>query len=170
MPAGGMAVMSPALLTVKLAAAADPNLTAEAPAKLEPVIDTELPPVDGPEMGVTAATVGGVVIVPKVNLSFGPVALVATGVVTVMSTVVWSVPEDGKMLEIVDALTSEPTLRAYHLLPSVRGDLLAKLHRLDEARAEFERAATLTRNGREREMLLDRAAACARGSELPEPR
>jgi len=73
-------------------------------------------------------------------------------------------------LEIVDALTSEPTLGAYHLLPSVRGDLLAKLRRLKEARVEFERAAALTRNGREREMLLDRAAACARGSELPEPR
>jgi len=73
-------------------------------------------------------------------------------------------------LEIVDALTSEPTLRAYHLLPSVRGDLLAKLRRLDEARLEFERAAALTRNGRERVMLLDRAAACAGGSGLPDPR
>ena len=56
----------------------------------------------------------------------------------------------------------EPALRGYHLLPSVRGDLLAKLGRLDEARAEFERAAALTRNARERELLLDRAAACAR--------
>ena len=73
-------------------------------------------------------------------------------------------------LEIVDALTPEPTLKAYHLLPSVRGDLLAKLHRLDEARAEFERAAALTRNGREREMLLGRAAACAPRSAMPEPR
>src|ERR1700704_2009042 len=84
--------MRPALLTVKLAAAAVLNLTADAPAKPEPVIDTELPPLDGPEMGVTAATVGGGVIVPNVNLSCGPVALVATGVVTVTSTVVWSVP------------------------------------------------------------------------------
>jgi RNA polymerase sigma-70 factor (ECF subfamily) len=67
-------------------------------------------------------------------------------------------------LEIVDALTSEPSLKAYHLLPSVRGDLLAKLGRFAEARAEFERAASLTRNARERELLLDRAAACARGS------
>jgi len=66
-------------------------------------------------------------------------------------------------LEIVDALTSEPTLRGYHLLPSVRGDLLAKLGRFDEARAEFERAASLTRNNRERDLLLERAAACARG-------
>jgi RNA polymerase sigma-70 factor (ECF subfamily) len=69
-------------------------------------------------------------------------------------------------LELVDALTSEPTLREYHLLPSVRGDLLAKLGRLDEARAEFERAASLTRNARERELLLARARACARGSAL----
>ena len=52
--------------------------------------------------------------------------------------------------------------RGYHLLPSVRGDLLAKLGRLDEARAEFERAAALTRNARERTLLLERAAACAR--------
>jgi len=64
-------------------------------------------------------------------------------------------------LEIVDALTSEPTLKGYHLLPSVRGDLLAKLGRTDEARTEFERAASLTRNERERELLLRRAADCA---------
>jgi RNA polymerase sigma factor (sigma-70 family) len=63
-------------------------------------------------------------------------------------------------LEIVDALASEPALKAYHLLPSVRGDLLQKLGRLDEARSEFERAAALTRNERERTLLLDRAAAC----------
>ncbi|XXX74219.1 RNA polymerase sigma factor [Sorangium sp. So ce134] len=70
-------------------------------------------------------------------------------------------------LAIVDALTSERALESYHLLPSVRGDLLAKLDRLDEARAEFERAASLTRNARERELLLGRAAACARGSAPP---
>jgi RNA polymerase sigma-70 factor (ECF subfamily) len=57
----------------------------------------------------------------------------------------------------VDALTSEPSLQSYHLLPSVRGDLLAKVGRLDEARAEFERAASLTRNARERDLLLERA-------------
>ena len=62
-------------------------------------------------------------------------------------------------LELVDVLISEPLLKGYHLLPSVRGDLLKKLGRLDEARAEFERAASLTRNARERELLLDRAAA-----------
>jgi RNA polymerase sigma factor (sigma-70 family) len=67
-------------------------------------------------------------------------------------------------LEIIDELLSEQSLKAYHLLPSVRGDLLRKLGRFDEARAEFERAATLTRNARERELVLDRARACARGS------
>ena len=72
-------------------------------------------------------------------------------------------------LELVDALTSEPSLKGYHLLPSVRGDLLRKVGRFDEARAEFERAAALTRNARERELLLDRARACAHGSAPPEP-
>jgi RNA polymerase sigma factor (sigma-70 family) len=67
------------------------------------------------------------------------------------------------VLEIVDTLVKEPSLKAYHLLPSVRGDLLTRLGRLDEARAEFVRAAALTRNARERGLLLDRAAACARG-------
>jgi RNA polymerase sigma factor (sigma-70 family) len=62
-------------------------------------------------------------------------------------------------LELVDALADEPKLAGYHLLPSVRGDLLAKLGRDAEARAEFERAAGLTRNERERRLLLDRAAA-----------
>ena len=62
-------------------------------------------------------------------------------------------------IELVDALTAEPSLKNYHLLPSVRGDLLSKLGRLDEARAEFERAASLTRNERERALLLERAAA-----------
>jgi RNA polymerase sigma factor (sigma-70 family) len=63
-------------------------------------------------------------------------------------------------LALVDRLAAEPALKAYHLLPSVRGDLLQKLGRLDEARMEFERAAALTRNARERRLLLDRAAAC----------
>jgi RNA polymerase sigma factor (sigma-70 family) len=66
-------------------------------------------------------------------------------------------------LAVVDALTAEPTLESYHLLPSVRGDLLAKLGRLDEAAVEFGRAAKLTRNTREKELLLERAAACAEG-------
>ena len=64
-------------------------------------------------------------------------------------------------LELVDELNDEPSLKGYHLLPSVRGDLLKKLGRWDEARAEFERAASLTRNARERGLLLDRARACA---------
>jgi RNA polymerase sigma-70 factor (ECF subfamily) len=63
-------------------------------------------------------------------------------------------------LELVEALSSEPSLASYHLLPAVRGDFLAKLDRLDEARAEFERAASLTRNARERDLLLARARAC----------
>ena len=65
-------------------------------------------------------------------------------------------------LELIDGLLSEPSLRAYHLLPSVRGDLLDKLGRFDEAAAEFKRAADLTRNARERTLLLSRSAALAR--------
>jgi predicted RNA polymerase sigma factor len=68
-------------------------------------------------------------------------------------------------LEVVDALTTEPSLRNYHLLPSVRGDLLAKLGRFDEACAEFRRAASLTQNARERKLLLERATKCAGGAE-----
>ena len=69
-------------------------------------------------------------------------------------------------LEIVDALTSEPTLANYHLLPSVRGDFLRKLGRFEEARVELERAASLTRNARERELLLERARSCAESADL----
>ena len=63
-------------------------------------------------------------------------------------------------LELVDGLVAEPSLKGYHLLPGVRGDLLFKLGRNDEARAEFERAASLTRNARERDLMLTRAAEC----------
>lgn len=70
-------------------------------------------------------------------------------------------------LELVDALTAEPSLKSYHLLPSVRGDFLKKLGRFDEARSEFERAAELTHNTRERELLLDRARVCAGSSPPP---
>ena len=81
-------------------------------------------------------------------------------------------PEAG--LELIDRLASESSLKAYHLLPSVRGDLLTKLGRFDEARVEFERAATLTRNARERNLLLERARVCGApsgsGSAPPEPR
>jgi len=71
-------------------------------------------------------------------------------------------------LAIVDTLTSEPSLARYHLLPSVRGDLLVKLGRFEEARAEFDRAASLTKNARERKLLLERAAECA-GKRLTSP-
>ncbi|MBA3403090.1 MAG: RNA polymerase subunit sigma-24, partial [Gemmatimonadaceae bacterium] len=67
-------------------------------------------------------------------------------------------------LEIVDRLMTESSLKSYHLLPSVRGDLLSRLGRFDEARPEFERAAALTKNARERDLLLDRAAACTQSS------
>jgi RNA polymerase sigma factor (sigma-70 family) len=67
-------------------------------------------------------------------------------------------------LELVDRLSSEPLLKNYHLLPSVRGDFLKKLGRFDEARAEFERAARMTQNTREREFLLGRAQECASGA------
>jgi len=64
-------------------------------------------------------------------------------------------------LAVVEALAEEPSLQGYHLLPSVRGDLLAKLGRFAEARQQFERAAALTRNSRERTLLSARAAECA---------
>jgi RNA polymerase sigma factor (sigma-70 family) len=70
-------------------------------------------------------------------------------------------------LEIVDALTAEASLAGYHLLPSVRGDLLTKLARFEEAQVELERAASLTRNARERDLLLERAAACGRSARQP---
>jgi predicted RNA polymerase sigma factor len=70
-------------------------------------------------------------------------------------------------LSIVDTLTSDPSLSAYHLLPTVRGDLLFKLGRFEEARVEFERAAVLTRNAREQTLLIERAAACKHGSVPP---
>ena len=70
-------------------------------------------------------------------------------------------------LELIDTIASEPSLKAYHLLPSVRGDFLFKLGRLAEAQAEFQRAALLTQNARERAFLLDRARAC--DGEAPQP-
>ncbi len=63
-------------------------------------------------------------------------------------------------LELIDSLAAEPSLKSYHLLPSVRGDFLFKLGRFPEAQAEFERAASLTHNARERELLLTRAQKC----------
>jgi len=67
-------------------------------------------------------------------------------------------------LELIDTLTSEPSLKSYHLLPSVRGDFLFKLGRFAEAQQEFARAASLTRNARERDLLLDRARASAQSA------
>jgi len=67
-------------------------------------------------------------------------------------------------LELVDALMGEPALAQYHLLPSVRGDLLFRLGRHSEAQAEFTRAASLTRNSREQDFLLDRARLCEQDS------
>ena len=71
-------------------------------------------------------------------------------------------------LELVDALTAAGSLRNYHLLPSVRADLLVKLDRLSEAQTEFERAASLTQNAREKELLLNRARACVKPQTRPE--
>ena len=67
-------------------------------------------------------------------------------------------PQHG--LDLIDQIKDEAALRNYHLLPAVRGDLLEKLGRFDEARAEFERAAALTRNAREQRLMLDRAGKC----------
>ncbi|MFB6616534.1 RNA polymerase sigma factor [Streptomyces sp. NPDC085524] len=87
------------------------------------------------------------------------VLLVPSPVVELNRAVAVSMAEGpGAALLLVDALTGEPALRSYHLLPSVRGDLLERLGRPQEARAEFERAASLTRNERERDLLLGRAA------------
>jgi predicted RNA polymerase sigma factor len=69
-------------------------------------------------------------------------------------------------LEAVEPLRAEPQLAQYHLLPSVRGDLLHRLGRMEEARAEFERAAAMTRNGRERRLLQQRASQCAAGERV----
>jgi predicted RNA polymerase sigma factor len=74
-------------------------------------------------------------------------------------------PQSG--LDLIDAIASEPSLKNYHLLPTVRADFLFRLGRWDEARPEFERAAKLTRNQRERELLLKRARACTGGSANP---
>jgi len=75
----------------------------------------------------------------------------------------------GAGLELADALANEPSLKAYHLLPAVRADLLGKLGRHDEAASEFARAASLMRNVPERNLLLDRARAEGRTSTLEGP-
>ncbi|HTA93809.1 MAG TPA: RNA polymerase sigma factor [Polyangiaceae bacterium] len=100
-----------------------------------------------PEIAELYAALGALVRSPVVELNRAVAVSMADG------------PEAG--LRLVDALAEEPALRGYHLLPSARADLLAKLGRLEEARLEFERAATLTKNLRQRERLLERAADCA---------
>jgi RNA polymerase sigma-70 factor, ECF subfamily len=101
---------------------------------------------DWPRIAALYAQLAQVVPSPVVELNRAVAVAMAFG------------PKAG--LEIVDALTSERALQGYHLLPGVRGDFLFKLGRLEEARPEFERAASLTRNARERELLLERARAC----------
>ena len=87
--------------------------------------------------------------------------LVASPVIELNRAVAISFAEGPEAaLRIVDALAAEPTLRAYHLLPSARGEFLSRLERWSEAKTEFERAASLTQNARQREQLLERAAAC----------
>jgi len=99
---------------------------------------------------------------PRIVALYGQLATVAPSPVVELNRAVALSMAFGPAaaLDLVDALTKEPALEGYHLLPSVRGDLLKKLGRLDEARGEFERAASLTRNARERELLLARARAC----------
>jgi RNA polymerase sigma factor (sigma-70 family) len=100
---------------------------------------------DWPQIAALYGTLGSVAPSPVVELNRAVAVAMAFG------------PEAG--LDLVDALADEPSLAGYHLLPSVRGELLARLGRNEEARAELERAAALTRNARERQLLLDRAAA-----------
>jgi predicted RNA polymerase sigma factor len=100
---------------------------------------------------------------PWIVALYGALARVAPSPVVELNRAVAIAMRDGPeaALELVDLLAEEPALAGYHLLPSVRGDLLARLERRSEARSEFERAAALTQNARERELLLERAAACA---------
>jgi predicted RNA polymerase sigma factor len=96
------------------------------------------------------AVLAGVMPSPVVELNRAVAVAMASG------------PAEG--LALIDALADEPQLRNYHLLPSVRGDLLSRLQRYDEARDEFERAASMARNTRERQMLERRAAASAQAA------
>jgi predicted RNA polymerase sigma factor len=99
---------------------------------------------------------------PRIALLYARLAELAPSPVVELNRAVAVAMADGPAagLSVLDPLLAEPSLRGYHLLPSVRGDFLAKLGRAAEARAEFERAAAMTRNDRERTLLLDRAAAC----------
>jgi predicted RNA polymerase sigma factor len=99
---------------------------------------------------------------PRIAVLYGALARLAPSPVVELNRAVAVAMAQGPAagLALADALCDSPELRSYHLLPSVRGDFLFKLGRHGEARAEFERAAGLTRNARERALLLDRAAAC----------
>ncbi|MBX7184656.1 MAG: RNA polymerase sigma factor [Vicinamibacteria bacterium] len=99
---------------------------------------------------------------PRIAALYGALSAVAPSPVVELNRAVALGMAEGPAagLSLVDALVDEPQLRGYHLVPAVRGDLLEKLGRRDEARAEFERAAALTRNTRERGVLLGRARAC----------
>lgn len=103
---------------------------------------------------------------PRIVALYGELAQIAPSPIVDLNRAVAVSMANGPAaaLEIVDRLAAEPSLKSYHLLPSVRGDLLSKLGRFDEARAEFEKAAALTRNTRERQLLLDRAKSCAEHS------
>ncbi len=100
---------------------------------------------------------------PRIIALYGTLAQLAPSPVVELNRAVAVAMAFGPQagLDVVDSLMSEPSLKTYHLLPTVRGDLLTKLGRFDEARREFERAAGLTRNLRERELLLKRARTCA---------
>ena len=100
---------------------------------------------------------------PRIASLYGELARVAPSPIVELNRAVAVAMAFGPAagLEVVEPLSAEPALADYHLLPAVRGDLLAKLGRRDEARAEFERAAALTRNERERALLLERAASTA---------
>jgi predicted RNA polymerase sigma factor len=99
---------------------------------------------------------------PRIARLYGELAAIAPSPVVELNRAVAVSMAEGPAaaLPIVDALQGERTMKGYHLLPGVRGDLLRRLGRLEEARAEFTAAAALTRNARERDLLLARAASC----------
>jgi RNA polymerase sigma-70 factor, ECF subfamily len=107
---------------------------------------------------------------PRIATLYGALAQVAPSPIVELNRSVAVGMAEGPAagLAILDAIASDPTLKSYHLLPSVRADLLRKLGRAEEARAEFERAAALTQNSREREFLLSRAASCVADKDGPE--
>jgi RNA polymerase sigma-70 factor (ECF subfamily) len=99
---------------------------------------------------------------PRIAALYSALAYVAPSPIVELNRAVAVSMAEGPAagLAIIDAIADDPALKSYHLLPSVRGDLLRKLGRVSEARAEFERAAALTQNTRERDLLLSRAASC----------